>query len=95
MNKELLVKVWIGLVILTGIIWILNFLINFAISLNGILVILHIGIIASGFVISLTSIKKGVKFSKHLFLLSIIFLIISVLALYYFTCGFVGCLTIS
>jgi hypothetical protein len=30
-----------------------------------------------------------------LFLLSIIFLIISALALYYFTCGFVGCLAIS
>jgi len=95
MDKELLVKVWIGLVILTGIIWILNFLTNFAISFNGVLVILHIGILVAGFIISLTSFKKEVKFSKHLLLVSIIFLIISVLALYYFTCGFVGCLIIS
>jgi hypothetical protein len=93
MNKELLVKVWIGLIVSTGIVWII--VNSYNPTFTGVFLVFHIAALFLGLVLSLIGIKKKEKFSKHLLVVSLLFLIISLIALYFLTCGFVGCLILA
>ena len=91
MDKELLFKSWAGLIFLTGIAWIIVHLYNPTFS--GVFVVFHILVLVLGFGFSLFGIKKKIGFSKYLLIVSLAFLIITIIGI--FTCGFVSCPILS
>jgi len=81
MNKELLVKIWILLIILTLILSFIAMIYPFQRifslwNFQGPLFILNLIVVISGLIISIFLIRQKVKFSKYLLVLSAIILLI-------------------
>lgn len=88
MNKELLVKVWIFLTLLTVVMSVAFSSFNFY-TISGPFFIFHIIILISGLVVSLFLIKQKIKFSKHLLALSTIILLVWLIFILFSGC--IGC----